>query len=243
MFAEKGYTAIEIDIQPPPYSPLPFAMMVGALATEIRLLAIPFPPVIVAEGMGCLLTQSYIGDNPASGLVMVNPPPDADPRKEKGAGGSWEWPVFNYEPHFPILVIAEKSNLPTLQSTNRVVKAAEAGVGRGGKGVSVEELVDGPRGEKSRVVSHSLTLCLNRILNTKRVGGGEMDGSLWLLKRSGNRFFRTQIDHPYGNDVSIYMYSFSLYPALCIPRRHHTPSAQRIHPHLINCCTTQSSFT
>lgn len=227
MFAEKGYTAIEIDIQPPPYSPQPFAMMVGALATEIRLLAIPFPPVIVAEGVGCLLTQSYIGDNPASGLVMVNPPPDADPRKVNEAGGaSWEWPVFNYEPHFPILVIAEKANLATLQSTNRVVKAAEAGVGRGGKGVSVEELVDGPRGEKSRVVSHILPVChMSGILSSIRVGDGEMDGSLRLLRTSWKCFFRSRTDNLYCNVTSTYMYSFSiLYPALCIPRRHHNHS-------------------
>ena len=129
--------------------------MVGALATQIRLLAIPFPPVIVASGLSCLLTQSYIEDNPASGLVLVNPPLDADLRSGKYKM-DWEWPKFGYEPQFPIVVMADKETMTGLKEGSRVVKAADEGVGRGGKGVSVEELVDGERGDQSRTVGVSL---------------------------------------------------------------------------------------
>lgn len=155
LFAEKGYTSIEIDIVPPPYSSTPFAAMVGVLATQIRTLGIPFPPVIVATGRACLLSQAYIEDYAASGLVLVNPPGDEDDRKgEVGEKGKeWEWPKLGYEPHFPILVITDKERIEGLKKTSRIVRAAEDGVGRGGKGVNLESLVDGPRGEGSRNVS------------------------------------------------------------------------------------------
>jgi hypothetical protein len=43
-------------------------------------------------------------------------------------------------------------------SKGRLGKAAEQGTGRGGKGVEIERIVDGERGEKTRVVSRlSLT--------------------------------------------------------------------------------------
>lgn len=155
MFAEKGYTSIEIDVVPPSYSTTPFAAMVGVLATQIRTLGIPFPPVIVATGRACLLSQAYIEDYAASGLVMVNPTGDEDDRDGSlgDKGKEWEWPKLGYEPHFPILVIADQAKLEGLKKSSRIVRAAENGVGRGGKGVSVESLVDGVRGEGSRNVS------------------------------------------------------------------------------------------
>lgn len=158
MFAEKGYTSLELDLSAPVSSndttttTSPLGAMTTLLASQIRLLAIPFPPVLVSSGMSCLLTQAYVEDNPASGLILVNPPPDLDPRKGKGregegAGEGWAWPVFGFEPRFPILVMGATGG--------RLVEASKDGVGRGGKGVSVEELMDGPRGERSRIVSCS----------------------------------------------------------------------------------------
>lgn len=157
MFAEKGYTAVEIDITIPSPTPAsPFGEMTKALASQIRLLAIPFPPILVSEGRSNLLAQSYIGDNPASGLVMLNPPSDSDPRpsSEKSVEGcGWEWPSFNYEPRFPILILAGEGKLGSLREGSRVMRAAEGGVGRGGKGVSVEVMKEGDeRREGTRVV-------------------------------------------------------------------------------------------
>lgn len=162
LMAEKGFTSVEIDVQPPPYSSTPFSAMVGVLATRIRTLAIPFPPVIVASGMGCLLCQNYIEDWGASGIVLINPPPDEDPRGQNSKEAKdWEWPVLSYEPQFPILVMAESGRMEELKKSNRIVRAAEAGIGRGGKGVSLEVLVDGERGDGSRVVS---------IVNGRKIG-------------------------------------------------------------------------
>ena len=151
MFAEKGYTGVEVDVSPPPYSDKPFASLVGVLATQIRTLGIPFAPIIVACGQSCLVTQQYIESFPAAGLVLVNPPPDVDVRTE--GEKNWEWPTLSYEPTFPILVIADEAHMKALEGRSRLLEAANAGIGRGGKGVSVEKLVDGDRGEKSRVVS------------------------------------------------------------------------------------------
>jgi len=159
MFAEKGYTSIEIDVSAPSFSSpetssAPFKDMAKVLNDRIRLMGIPFAPVIISEGVSCLVTQAFVEDFPASGLVMVNPPPDEDPRPKKGSeGGGWEWPKFGYEPRFPILVIAGEGEMRGLEVGSRVLRAAQGGVGRGGKGVSVERLVDGVRGDRSRVVS------------------------------------------------------------------------------------------
>ena len=168
MFAEKGYTAVEIDITNASspssssstgtgdggtqQSPLP--SMAKVLAGQIRLMAIPFPPILISSGFSCLLTQTYIEDNPVSGLVMLNPPPDDAP---KGLSKvlSFEWPRFKYEPLFPILIMGQPGETEGLTGRVRVARAAGEGVSRGGKGVSLGELRDGLRGEKSRVVSFS----------------------------------------------------------------------------------------
>ena len=84
-----------------------------------------------------MLTQNYISSHPASGLVIVNPPEG----EEADA-------MFDFEPSFPILVVNGEGT-----SKGRLGRAAEQGTGRGGKGVEVERVVDGERGEKTRVVS------------------------------------------------------------------------------------------
>ena len=153
MLAEKGYLSVEIDVNPAPNDKQPFQKMVGVLATQIRTMGIPFGPVIIASGRAGLLAQAYIEDFAASGLVLINPPPDSDPRRE--GDKDWTWPEFRYEPLFPILVLAEQGDMARLEKENRVVRAAKNGIGRGGKGVSVERLIDGQRGDRSRTVSCS----------------------------------------------------------------------------------------
>jgi hypothetical protein len=153
--------------------------MTTLLASQIRLLAIPFPPILIASGASCLLTQAYIEDNPASGLVLVSPPPDQDPDTSSSAGRvgvrDWEWPQFRYEGTFPILLIDGDEGG---RSRSRLGKMAENGVGRGGKGVSLERLVDGPRGEKSRVVSRTRTGLASEgtPLTVRVTGRREVDG-------------------------------------------------------------------
>jgi hypothetical protein len=148
MFAEKGYTGIEIDITAPSTSSSEetksvLDSMTTMLASQIRLMAIPFAPIIISSGpASTMLTQNYISSHPASGLVLVNPL-----EGEEAEG------MFNYEPNFPLLVVNEGG-----KSQGRLGVAAEKGVGRGGKGVEIESVVDGERGEKTRVVSTSYSL-------------------------------------------------------------------------------------
>ncbi|KAK4687275.1 hypothetical protein P7C73_g2845, partial [Tremellales sp. Uapishka_1] len=113
MFAEKGYTTLELDI-----TGGPIEAASNALLSQIRLLAVPFPPILISSGTSCLLTQTYIGDHGASGIVLLNPPEDAVM-------------TFTYEPLFPILVLEDKGK----NTQSRLRGFAEKGMGRGGKGV------------------------------------------------------------------------------------------------------------
>ena len=149
MFAEKGFTSIEIDITVPTQDPdLPasatqegstletLASAVTALSSQIRLQAIPFPPVLVAQGPSTLLTQAYISDHPASGLVMLDPVDDER---------------FTYEPNFPILLLGKEEGRVRAGRIGAMAKD----VGRGGKGVRVVGVGD-VRGEEGRMVSWRL---------------------------------------------------------------------------------------
>lgn len=158
MFAQRGYTTVEVDISAVEDVPDGDGDITGvikaassALNDQIRLLAIPFAPVVIASGPGCLVAQAYVSDHPASGLVLVSPPPDEDPRGRREKKGEWKWPKFGYEPRFPICIVAPQGGMDAVMST-RVGKASEEGVRRGGKGVSVIQGY-GVRSEKTRLVS------------------------------------------------------------------------------------------
>ncbi|WVR04931.1 hypothetical protein IAU60_001943 [Kwoniella sp. DSM 27419] len=168
MFAEKGYTAVEIDITAPSESagssttesvpgdaPSPLRAMTSLLASQIRLMAIPFPPIVIAQGSSSLLAQAFIEDNPASGLVLIHPLPDEDPRTEAERQESgWAWPTFRYEPHFPLLVMSDQEGLRKLSVSNRLVREGGNGVSgqRGrGKGLEVSVLDHGELNERGRL--------------------------------------------------------------------------------------------
>ncbi|GHJ84222.1 hypothetical protein NliqN6_0624 [Naganishia liquefaciens] len=153
MFAERGYTAVEVDIESGSSSGTAAERMngmVSELAHQVRLLAIPFPPVIISHSSSTLLSQAYISDNPASGIVLVSPPVD-----NASIASSTEpenlLPEFNFEPHFPVLVVASSDLAERLRTSNRLVRDyAPRGIGRGGKGVSFEEVQD-PTSERTRM--------------------------------------------------------------------------------------------
>ncbi|WVW83515.1 hypothetical protein I302_105536 [Kwoniella bestiolae CBS 10118] len=182
MFSEKGYTSVEIDITipstpssassstaDPSFDPeeLSISPLVTQLSTEIRLLAIPFPPILIARGISTLLAQAYIEDHPSSGLVLLDPMPDQDPRsdqhgKEEKGGKRLTWPTFTFEPHFPILVMSDQASLRELSVSNRLVR--EHGIlpkdgkekkgwfgGRSGKGVEIEVMERVDEGSRIQV--------------------------------------------------------------------------------------------
>ncbi|WWC69776.1 uncharacterized protein I206_103719 [Kwoniella pini CBS 10737] len=135
MFAEKGYTSVEIDIS----SPTEFSKsseleemkedisilksMVNLLSSEIRLLSIPFPPILIAFGKSTILAQSFIEDNPSSGLILINPLSDKDERSiELQNKSNFKFPNFTFEPHFPILILSNQQSLRNLSVSNRLIR-------------------------------------------------------------------------------------------------------------------------
>lgn len=149
MFSEKGYTAIEIDIDAAADKSL--APMVSELAFQIRTLAIPYPPLIFAQGSSTLLSQSFISDHPASGLVLVDPISPLEGMSE-----------FTYEPTFPILVLASEAKQEDLHKSFRLLTNFKGGPGRGGRGVSVEIARD-VRSHEARTVRPQTGLTDNRM--------------------------------------------------------------------------------
>lgn len=119
-------------------------------------MAIPFPPVLVSTGSSTLLSQTFISDHPASGLILINPPQTTSSVNISNAqDGQAALPEFNYEPHFPILVVAANGGSSGFKAqdveAHRLVKDYESkGVGRGGKGVSVERVKE-ERSEETRI--------------------------------------------------------------------------------------------
>lgn len=195
MFSKRGWTTVEVDVSvsvplstssPDSLSSpaqtqaqdtaqeekeggisAPIKAASDALSAQLRLLAIPFAPVIIASGPACLVAQAYVSDHPASGMVLIEPPPDQDPREAGGAGvgGSvqfqgakaagggakpFAWPTFRYEPRFPILLVAPQGAEDAVRAT-RV--GGVAGQRPGGRGVSVMIEKDGARGDGTRMVS------------------------------------------------------------------------------------------
>ncbi|KAF4623722.1 hypothetical protein D9613_001943 [Agrocybe pediades] len=130
MLAEKGFTCIETDLKIPQSTTTNSQTMVDNYESElksvVRLTAIPFPPVIVAQGLGCLVAQTYISSNPATGMVLISPPvsnEELDPKR-------FPSPLqeFNYEPEFPIAVIATPEEVSELRERNRICQSENVDV-------------------------------------------------------------------------------------------------------------------
>jgi hypothetical protein len=180
MFSLRGYTTVQVDVSVATSSHLvgveepeggaeaaaisgPVKQAASALNDQLRLLAIPYAPVIIAAGPGCLVAQAYVSDYRASGLVLIAPPPDEDPRGggvgvatggAKAAGGEaskpFAWPRFGFEPRFPILVMADAAGEGAVRASRLGREALDS---PGGRGVSVMTMKDGARGEGTRMVS------------------------------------------------------------------------------------------
>ncbi|KAJ1309956.1 hypothetical protein OPQ81_006715 [Rhizoctonia solani] len=126
VYAERGYTTLEIDLAPPspedPASKTSEALiehLTKDLASHVRLAAIPFPPVIIARAGACIIAQSYVESNPAYALALIEPPisnlscvPRLLPTPIK---------EFTFEPHFPIAVIANSNKV----REHRIVREGE----------------------------------------------------------------------------------------------------------------------
>jgi len=124
-FAERGYTALEVDIGLPA-SKLPTSQdllhyLEAELASQVRLAAIPFAPVLFARTGATLIAQTYISSNPASALVLISPPTS---NSSQTAARLLPTPLgdFDYEPRFPLLIVDTLAGIKDQVAANRLVR-------------------------------------------------------------------------------------------------------------------------
>ncbi|KAI0628647.1 hypothetical protein C8Q77DRAFT_361061 [Trametes polyzona] len=151
-FSERGYTCLEIDLGKPEDASTSEAMMSryeSELASHIRMLSIPFAPVIVSRAGGTLIAQTYISSHPATGLLLISPPPSNAAVSQSLL--STPLREFDFEPRFPCAVMCTQAEQERLAADNRlwqesevhkiVVRNEEAIVGQEGV-VKIEQWLD-----------------------------------------------------------------------------------------------------
>ncbi|THH07091.1 hypothetical protein EW145_g3622 [Phellinidium pouzarii] len=102
------------------------------LASHLRSLIstaeAPFPPVLYARQLGCLIAQTYVSSYPVSALILDSPPLSC------GSLSSWPGlnerfplplPEFTYEPKFPILVMERRSAGGVLKNSRLAIEGAD----------------------------------------------------------------------------------------------------------------------
>lgn len=89
------------------------------MVSTVRLSTIPFPPVVVARASACLIAETYISSNAASGMVLISPPISNKTLTEDAALPT-PLEEFNYEPNFPIVVLATPEEADRLRQSNRI---------------------------------------------------------------------------------------------------------------------------
>ncbi|OBZ65623.1 Kelch repeat-containing protein 3 [Grifola frondosa] len=101
LYAERGYTCMEIDLPHLGEKTTSEALMHHfefELTSHIRLCAIPFAPVIIARSSGTLIAQTYISSHPASAMLLISPP-----ASNSSVSSLLPTPLreFDFEPRFP----------------------------------------------------------------------------------------------------------------------------------------------
>ncbi|KAI0765887.1 hypothetical protein BD413DRAFT_159817 [Trametes elegans] len=150
-YAERGYTCLEIDLAKPRDVATSEALMKhyeSELASHIRTLAIPFAPVIVSRAGSTLIAQTYISSHPATGLLLISPPPS----NAVAPPGLLPTPLpeFDFEPRFPCAVMCTQREQGALEENRLwrdpdvhkiVVEDERAVVGQEGV-VKIEQWLD-----------------------------------------------------------------------------------------------------
>ncbi|KAJ4001259.1 hypothetical protein F5050DRAFT_34259 [Lentinula boryana] len=122
MYSEKGYTCLDTDLslaagRNPANVMQDFE---SELKSVVKASFNPFPPVFFSRGAACLITQTYISSNPASGLILISPP--SSNNSLRGSLFTHALPEFNFEPKFPIAIVDTPQGMAELQAENRLAK-------------------------------------------------------------------------------------------------------------------------
>ncbi|KZT07015.1 uncharacterized protein LAESUDRAFT_652041 [Laetiporus sulphureus 93-53] len=132
MFAERGFTCLEVDLAPPEDRTTSEALMQHfedepvtdpplELSSHIHLTAIPFPPIILARESGALIAQTYISSHPASGLLLISPPSSnaalSSPTPTTTTSPLLPGPLreFDFEPKFPCAILCSEEEIPEME--------------------------------------------------------------------------------------------------------------------------------
>ncbi|GLB36306.1 hypothetical protein LshimejAT787_0305940 [Lyophyllum shimeji] len=122
MLAEKGYTCLQTNLSVPDESLKDSAHVMRnfetSLRQEIRLSTIPFPPIIFARSLACLIAQTYISSHPASGLFMISPPVSNSSVSKLQL--PTDLPEFDFEPEFPVAIMATAQEMELLRARHRL---------------------------------------------------------------------------------------------------------------------------
>ncbi|OCH84285.1 hypothetical protein OBBRIDRAFT_815523 [Obba rivulosa] len=121
LFAERGYTCLEVDLGPPGATADSQELMQSfenELSSHIRLAAIPFAPVIIARSGSTLIAQTYISSHPASGLLLISPP--ASNTDVPDSLLTSPLPEFNFEPKFPCAIMCTEDEAKVLAKSHRL---------------------------------------------------------------------------------------------------------------------------
>ncbi|THH16153.1 hypothetical protein EW146_g4442 [Bondarzewia mesenterica] len=91
------------------------------LASHLRFataMPSPFPPVIFSRSNGALIAQTYISSHPASGLILISPPPS----NLSVAKALLPTPLeeFNYEVKFPVAIVGTKEEVERVTEGGRL---------------------------------------------------------------------------------------------------------------------------
>ncbi|KAJ3936374.1 MAG: hypothetical protein NXY57DRAFT_886089 [Lentinula lateritia] len=124
MYSEKGYTSLDADLSLSADASSVNKMQdfESELKSVVRASFNPFPPVFFARGAACLITQTYISSNPASGLVLISPPTSNHSLLSTSLL-SHALPEFDFEPKFPITIVDTPQGMANLQvAGNRLAK-------------------------------------------------------------------------------------------------------------------------
>ena len=102
--------------------------MSSDLRSLVQSTGIPFPPILYAQRLGCLIAQTYVSSHPLYGLVLDSPPLScAGLASWPGLAGRLPLPLpeFTFEPKFPILVLEEPSAGGVLMNSRLVKEGAD----------------------------------------------------------------------------------------------------------------------
>lgn len=104
----RGYECLVVNVYPDEVPRDDSSAMLSALEDDLTATlrgASPFPPILIAHGLSCLLAEQYISSHPVSALLMLDPPTsNAAAHQEHKSLLPTAFPEFDYEPMFPVNV-------------------------------------------------------------------------------------------------------------------------------------------